>query len=303
MQTLRASDLSVELGLERNQAFECVRIWTGDPPGSPATLPTPALMMNGADPPRSEWAKGIAAPALYVFRPKQPNGAGLLIIPSGAYAFVSFHAHGFEIARRFVEDGFTCFVLLYRLPAEGWEDRALVPLQDAQRAMRIIRCFAAHFAIDPEKLGAIGFSSGGHLAASLATRFWEPTYPPADQADRINPRPAFVGLLCPALTHYGTHHNLLGPEATQTEINARSPSHRIPKDVPPCFLAHARDDDAVSVTDSEEFLAGLNKKGAAVEAHFFDQGGHDLGHASAEELPIKAWPDLFAKWAKGVVGV
>ncbi|MFY7960779.1 MAG: hypothetical protein ACOVVK_11940 [Elsteraceae bacterium] len=80
-------------------------------------------------------------------------------------------------------------------------------------------------------------------------------------------RPAFVGLLCPALTQGVTHRNLLGPQATQTEINARSPSHRIPKDVPPCFIAHARDDAAVCVTDSEEFLAALNANGPTVEAH------------------------------------
>ncbi len=107
----------------------------------------------------------------------------------------------------------------------------------------------------------------------------------------------------PAITRFDGHGTRLGLEATQAETNGRSPSYRIPRDIPPCFIAHARDDNAVSVTESEEFLAALNAKGAAVEAHFFDQGGHDLGRDSPEDLPIKAWPDLFVTWAKGVVGV
>ena len=135
-------------------------IWPGEPPGSgfaPQTLP--------ADWP-PVFVRNVARPKLHVFRPSRPNGDALLVVPGGAYQFVSISNEGVEIGARMTALGITVFVLTYRLPGEGWAHRADVPLQDAQRAMRVIRSRAARFGVDERKVGVLGFSAGGHLAAA-----------------------------------------------------------------------------------------------------------------------------------------
>src|SRR6476469_9224903 len=144
-------------------AKEHIPLWPGKPPGAPNRLPQPSWQMF-PDPDYPQlWIKGIASPEINVFRPALPDVSAILAIPGGGYSFLAVQNEGLHPAERFNADGTTVFVLSYRLPGEGWADRAIVPLSDAQRAMRLIRARSADFRIDPNQLGVLGFSAGGHL--------------------------------------------------------------------------------------------------------------------------------------------
>jgi acetyl esterase/lipase len=181
-------------------------LWPGKPPGAPAKPIVPNWTMNNPPPDRQLWIRGVPTPEVHVFRPAHSDGSSLLAIPGGGYEFLSVQNEGIDAAERFNADRTTVFVLTYRLPAEGWSNRSLVPLQDAQRAMRLIRARAADLRVDPARLGVIGFSAGGHLAADLAVSFDQRVYKPVDAADALPARPAFVGLIYPVTTLEGTTH-------------------------------------------------------------------------------------------------
>ena len=142
-------------------AREVYRIWPGAQPGAPAVLPTPNPTMNGRPGRRELWVRGVAYAELHVFRPARPDGSGLLSLPGGGYSFVSVQNEGLDVAQHFNALKTTVFVLVYRLPREGWSDKHLVAIQDAQRAMRFIRARAAEFRIDPARLGSWVFPPAG----------------------------------------------------------------------------------------------------------------------------------------------
>jgi acetyl esterase/lipase len=285
-------------------AQERIRLWPGKPPGSPARLPTPAPTMNGVKGSRELWLRGIATAEVHVFRPARPDGSAILSLPGGGYGFLSVQNEGIDVAQRFNAGGTTVFVLAYRLPGEGWADRHLVPLQDAQRAMRLIRAGAAGFRIDPARLGVIGFSAGGHLAADLAVAHGESAYAPIDPADRLSARPTFAGLIYPVVslrpraTHAGSMENLLGPSPSSALIDARSPLLRVRAETPPSFLVHAVDDGTVPVENSLDWLAACRAAKVPAEAHIVAEGGHGFGLHLAPHLPGSRWPELFGLWMR-----
>jgi acetyl esterase/lipase len=279
-------------------------LWPGPPPGAPRQLPRPAWTMSGDPGYRQLWIKGIAEPEVNVFRPALPDGSSILAIPGGGYGFLAVQNEGVDAAERFNADRATLFVLSYRLPGEGWANRSLAPLQDAQRAMRLIRSRAAEFRIDPARLGILGFSAGGHLAANLAVSHDERTYAPVDAADRLSARPAFAGLIYPVtsmavgLTHGGSRDNLLGPKPTPQLIAARSPLQHVSAATPPCFLVHAFDDDTVPIANSLAWATACKKAQVSVEAHLLAEGGHGFGFHLPRDNPGSRWPDLFALWMR-----
>jgi acetyl esterase/lipase len=240
-------------------------------------------------------------PELRVFRPDQPNGRSLLSIPGGAYRFVSIANEGVDVARAMTAKGYTVFVLVYRLPGEGWSRREDVPLQDAQRAVRLIRAQSAKYALDPNKVYAVGFSAGGHLGATLATGFAEPVYAPADAADALSARPKGVGLIYPVISHVpGIGHAessrlLLGENPSTQLIARRSPALHVSVETPPVFVMHAIDDPAVPVENSFLIIEALRNAGRPVEAHLFEEGGHGFG-LGAPGLPVNQWIEQFAAW-------
>lgn len=262
--------------------------------------------MNGPKGARELWLRGIPVPELHVFRSPRPDGSALLALPGGGYGFLSVQNEGLDVAQRFVGRGTSVFVLTYRLPGEGWADRELVPLQDAQRAVRIIRARAAEFEVDAGRLGVIGFSAGGHLAADLATAHSESTYKAIDAADRESARPDFVALvyavtsLRARIGHAGSSEMLLGPNAAAAATDARSPVLHVTSASPPSFLVHAIDDTVVPVENSLDWLAVCRTHGLAAEAHLFQKGGHGFGLHLPPELPGSRWPDLLALWMKGL---
>jgi len=270
-------------------------IWPGEPPGSgfaPQTLP--------ADWP-PVFVRNVARPKLHVFRPSRPNGDALLVVPGGAYQFVSISNEGVEIGARMTALGITVFVLTYRLPGEGWVHRADVPLQDAQRAMRVIRSRAARFGVDERKVGVLGFSAGGHLAATLATQHAEQTYAAVDSADERSARPFAAGLVYPVVTmlkpwtHELSRDLLLRKAPTEADVERRSAERHVDAATPPAFIVHAMDDPAVPVENSLRMMNAMREAHRPVEAHFLQEGGHAFG-VGYPGTPSAHWIELFSAW-------
>lgn len=183
-------------------AADVISLWPGTPPGGEGVTLTETVIEASPTPDvfRERSVRGISKPALIVYRPLRPNGSALLLIPGGGYNRQLIDREADEGSRLFNKAGITVFVLRYRLPAEGWQNGADVPLQDAQRAMRMIRANAAKLTIDPARIAIIGFSAGGHVAASLLTRFAAPVYAPVDPIDKLDARPNLAALLYPVIT-------------------------------------------------------------------------------------------------------
>jgi acetyl esterase/lipase len=282
---------------------EEIELWPGTPPGAPSPLPVEQVIDNGNAQHHGRIVKGIARPRMKVFRPAKPNGSALLVTPGGGYSVILIDGEGYLYAPWFAERGWTLFVLYYRLPGEGWANRADVPLADAQRAMRLIRSRAAHYGVDPNKVGALGFSAGGHVCGDLATRFDAKVYEPVDAADQLSARPAIaapiyaVQSMSAPLAHAGSRDMLLGPDSSPELQRAHSPAHNVTAATPPCFLAHAEDDRVVPVENTLEMRAALKAAGVKVETHLFTAGGHGLGLPGPAGEPAHHWKELFATWA------
>lgn len=288
---------------------EVVPLWTGSAPGSRGASITRKIDDQSSDPAHLDrWVTGIDAPALVVRRPARPNGAAVLLVPGGGYGFLSYDNEGISQAEWLNARGITAFILLYRLPGEGWDRREVVPLQDAQRAMRVIRANAAGFGIDPARVAVLGFSAGGHLAGSLATRHSEAVYDPADAADRLSARPVLAGLVYPVVslaegfTHGGSRDNLLGAGSSDAARRHGSVENRVTAETPPVFLVHASDDGLVPVENSLAFYSAMHAANRPAEMHLFDEGGHGFGVRLPAALPASRWPDLFHAYGvrKGV---
>ncbi|HWY62388.1 MAG TPA: alpha/beta hydrolase [Rhizomicrobium sp.] len=283
---------------------EFVPLWPGTPPdgaGIALTLRQQDTVLRDGYHVRS--VAMIQTPGLIVYRPAKPNGLSLLIMPGGGYAFENVDLGGRDVAQHYSSIGITCFVLRYRLPAEGWQDRADVPLQDAQRAMRLIRSNAKFYGIDPAKVASIGFSAGGHLSASLATRFSAKVYDPVDASDALNAKPIVVSLLYPVITmqdgtHPGSRNKLLGSTPGAAALDAYSTERHVPADTPPTFICLAADDpEAAPFANGIAMFGALRAAKIPAELHVFEVGGHGFGVHLAEGKPVGAWPDLFLAWA------
>jgi acetyl esterase/lipase len=267
----------------------------------------------------------IRKPGLTVYRAAKPNGLSLMIIPGGGYEIEEEGIGARDIAEYFSGLGITCFVLRYRLPSEGWLNAAHqvavapdVPLQDAQRAMRLIRANANNYGIDPSKLAAIGGSSGGHLSASLATRSGVKLYDPVDEADALSARPIVSGLLYPVITmqdgrvvasnigNAGSRLFLLGDSIVQNtvetsdaaSVDAYSVERHVGADTPPTFICLAADDRSVPPFENGiAMFSALRAAKIPAELHVFEVGGHNFGVHRTEGKPVGAWPQLFLTWA------
>lgn len=283
-------------------------LWPDVPPGAPAQLPLPDPRITGkAGEYRDLTMRGVDRPIVGVFRPANPTGEAVLILPGGGYEFTAMRNEGLDIARAFGPAGITCFVLSYRLPGEGWGDRANTPLADVQRAMRLIRANAARFAVDPGQLGVIGFSAGGHLAGSLATRHDTIVYDPIDSADRQPARPAFAGLIYavsnvdPGRSHPGSRAMLLGSRPDPAMQERYAVERSINRDTPPLFLLHTADDTVVPIQNSIDTFTAARAADVPVSAHFMERGGHGFGVRLPARMPASQWPALFMKWMTATV--
>lgn len=245
---------------------------------------------------------GVRAPQIVVYAPEEPNGVGILVTPGGSYRRVVLDKEGSALAPFFNARGYTLFVMTYRLPGDGHAEGANAPLADVQRAMRTLRGRAGEWHLDADKLGVLGFSAGGHAAASLGTRYDEQVYDPQDEIDRLSARPAFMALVYPVITlhteidHPGSRYELVGDTPTPLQISHYSLEERVSTDTPPTFLLHAVDDPAVKVENSVVMFSALRRIGVPVEMHLFEQGQHGFGIRDAQGLPVSVWPDLMMAW-------
>ena len=286
------------------QGFERFPIWPGKAPGGERVTvrEVESLRRPDSGPDDGVFAH-VVTPTLTVRRPAKPNGAAILLIPGGGYTRVAIGHEGYNIARRFADAGYVCFSLLYRLPADGWAAGAEAPLQDAQRALRLIRALAPRETFDANRIGVMGFSAGGHLAAWLTSRTPQDSYAPIDAADREPVKAAIAAYMYPviqmegAFVHQGSRTQLLGPDPTMERMQAYSLDRHVSAETPPVFLAHALDDKAVPPENSLAMLAALRAKGVASECHLFENGGHGFGLVSPPAAPAP-WPDLFMAFAK-----
>jgi len=283
---------------------EVVELWPGPPPGSTDAAITRKVADQSKDPAHPDrWVTGIARPVLVVYRPARPNGTAALIMPGGGYGFLSYDNEGVSQAAWLNARGVTAFILLYRLPSEGWNGRADVPLQDAQRAMRVIRSGASHFGIRADQVAILGFSAGGHLAGSLATRHAERVYTPLDAADQLSARPDVAALIYPVVTldqpftHVDSRNKLLGPDAGLADQRARSVERHVDATTPPTFLVHAADDGLVPPANSIALFDALCAAKRPVALHIFEDGGHGFGTRLPKTQSASAWPELFSTFA------
>jgi acetyl esterase/lipase len=229
-----------------------------------------------------------------VFQPARPNGAAVLICPGGAYQRVVLDKEGDETAIRLAQAGITAAVLVYRMPRDGWTAGWQAPLQDAQRAMRMIRGGAVAKGIDPKRVGVLGFSAGGHLAAALTLVGQQAAYQPADNVDAVSPSPDFSALIYAAyLNGQGSPALAVGEAGPAPDLVAR-----VSAATPPVFLVHAADDRSVPVEESRRMDAALKAAGVPSELHVFPEGGHGFGIAGARGKEAGRWPDLFLAWGR-----
>jgi len=285
------------------EPIERFPIWPKAPPGGEGLSVRDETVKRSANGPADDIAwPHVATPMLNVVPAPQPNGGAILYIPGGGYARVAVGREGSGIARTFAARGYTVFELLYRLPHDGWAAGPDVSLQDAQRAMRLIRAGAAKWRIDPARIAATGFSAGGHLTARLASRSALKTYDPVDAADTQSARPTVVGLFFPVITmaeptaHAHSKRELLGTDTSPARIARFSAENDLPADMPPTLVAHAADDPVVSPVNSLTMFAALQAAKVPSELHIFEKGGHGLPLKEAgKDHP---WPALFERFAR-----
>jgi acetyl esterase/lipase len=276
---------------------EVLSLWPGAPPAGPG--PSGAEQLDEAKHPGA--VSNVVRPTLRVFRPARPNGAAVMIAGGGGYRRIENGPESFPAAQWLAGQGVTAFVLTYRLPREGWST-VDVPFQDAQRGLRLIRANAARWAVDPGRIGVLGFSAGGHLMGTLAVRPDAPFYAPADTADRVSARPDFAALAYPVITLKPpfdltvTRRTLVGESPSPAQAEAYSVETHVSDRTPPTFLVQAADDPIAPVDNSLLMFAALRRAKVRAEVHIFEQGGHGfaLGEAGT---PLSSWPSLFMRWA------
>jgi len=273
-----------------------IRLWPGDAPGGGGPRGPLDISDKGA-------VSNVAHPFLTRHDPARPNGAAVLVAGGGGYKRIEEGSEARPAAQWLVEQGITAFVLTYRLPGEGWQDGAMAPVQDAQRALRLIRSQSP--GLDPHRLGVLGFSSGGHLLGMASTRSGWRSYTQVDAADDTSARPDFAALIYPVVTleppydDTSTRRQLVGNHPTLRESAEWSVETHVRRDCPPMFLVQADDDPISNPANTRILEAACRQAGVPVERHHFSSGGHGFG-LGRPGTPTTAWPALYQHWLTGI---
>ena len=224
----------------------------------------------------------VVLPTLTKYSPVNPNGIAVIICPGGGYTRLAIDHEGTEVAKRFNESGITAFVLKYRLPNDSiMLDKTIGPLQDVQQAIRTVRSKAITWGLNPQKIGVMGFSAGGHLASTAATHF--NFIADFTIKDTISLKPDFVILIYPVISfddsiaHKGSKTNLVGKNPSADLVARFSNELQVTKNCPPAFLVHAGDDGTVPVENSIRFYQACIKNKVPAEMHLYPKGGHGFG--------------------------
>ena len=245
--------------------------------------------------------RNVSEAEMYVYLPKIGinTGAAVVICPGGGYIMEAMDHEGYDMAEWLTSQGVAGIVLKYRLPY-GHDE---IPLEDVQRALRIVHQKAAEWGINPAKIGIAGSSAGGHLASTAGTRFDLGKPDASDPIEKYSCRPDFMLLLYPVITfseefgHMGSRTNLIGSGNKWELVEKYSNELHVTAQTPPTFLILADDDGAVPTRNSIEFYMALKKFKIPVEMHIFRDGGHGFG-MTKKNLPVDQWPNLFAQWMK-----
>lgn len=280
-----------------------IDIWPSTAPGSDTVSVIEEIEDRNPDGPcyLNRVVKKVTNPTIKHFAPEKPNGRAVLLCPGGGYALLAYDKEGYDLAEWLNERDITAFVLKYRLPIDGHENRELVALQDAQRAIRYIRANAETFNINPDSIGIFGGCAGGHLAASLSVHYdWE-TYVPFDDIDTISARPDLSILMYPVisfqdeLTHSGSRTNLLG-DVTQTKKDSFSTEMHVDSETPKAFLFHSKTDGSVKYGNSEAYAEALTNAGVSNSLNLYKNGGHGVGKCEAGFTDFSQWPNDLDEW-------
>ena len=246
----------------------------------------------------------IQEPDIAVYLPPKrcASGVAFLICPGGSYGVLSYDWEGVQIAKWLNSKGIAGIIVKYRLPnAKSNIIGHLSPLLDVKKAMRLTRHHAEEWNFNKNKIGVLGFSAGGHLAATLATRFDEGDKDAADPIEKESCRPDFAGLIYPVISmttphvHENSRNNLIGPDADAKTITEYSNELHVKENTPPSFISHAADDDIVKVENSLLMYQALKNKNIPVEMHLYPFGGHGFSLAIGKEY-LQTWPDRFMDW-------
>ena len=262
-------------------------VWPGTPPdpnpvtGPEADTTTPTMGLTGGR--RVTRIGNVSIPTYTVYSPEKPNGAAVIVCPGGGYRVVSLDLEGSEVCQWFNSIGVTAILLKYRVPDVGRYPQAKAPLDDAQRCMGIVRQHAAEWRIDPSRVGVLGFSAGGHLAAALCTHWRSRIYARVDAADDLSCRPDFAFIIYPGY--------MLDP----SKPGAMNPDVPVDKETPQAFVSVAEDDYAHSEGTIAYALACV-KAHVPVELHVYPVGGHGYGMREVAGHPITRWGELAAQW-------
>ncbi|MFS0488725.1 alpha/beta hydrolase [Leadbetterella byssophila] len=243
----------------------------------------------------------VTVPTLAIYKPqKQTSNAAVVICPGGGYAVLAYKKEGEDLARWFSERGMIAVVLKYRLPQrEYFTDAGIRPLQDAQSAIAFVKSHAKEWGI--KDVGIMGFSAGGHLAATTSTLFDNPVGEIKRSLEEV--RPDFSLLIYPVIslddniTHEGSKKNLLGPNFNEQELKRYSPEKNITEKTPPVFLVSTTDDWVVSENSIAYYLAAKRHKVPA-EMHIYEKGGHGYALTKDNRGPVEKWPEALEAWLK-----
>jgi acetyl esterase/lipase len=226
----------------------------------------------------------VATPTMTRYSPKSKNtGAAVVVFPGGGYRILAIDLEGTEVCDWLTSAGITCILLKYRVPDSGPYPKSPIALVDAQRTLGLVRFHAAEWHLDPHRIGVLGFSAGGHLAAALSTHFEQRLYRPVDAADQVSCRPDFAVVIYP------------GYLALADQNFAPNPEIHVTPQTPPTFLLQTEDDHVAHVESSLVYYAALKSANVPVEMHLYTEGVHGYG-LRRTALPVTGWPQLVETW-------
>jgi acetyl esterase/lipase len=271
----------VTIAVAREQPFT-IDVWPHEVPGEKGDIGAEEVLpMQGET--NVKRVSNVTQPTITVYRPEKDKdtGAAVLICPGGGYHILAMDLEGEEVAEWLNGIGVTGVVLKYRVPRREDRPKHEAPLQDAQRAMSLVRSHAHEWEIDPQRIGILGFSAGGHLSAAMSTNYERRQYDVIDDVDSVSCRPDFAVLVYPAYL---------------TEGDGLAPEIRVDSQSPPTFFVHASDDGISSENSIRMYLA-LKATGVPAELHIYDRGGHGFG-LRRSEFPCSTWPQRCEQWLK-----
>lgn len=278
-----------------------VPIWpSAAPDGQPARAPESVVTVSHLVAGRPWLAVlNVSQPTMTVYSPKGKNtGAAVVVLPGGGFEVLAIDLEGSEVCDWLTSKGITCVLLKYRVPSEPYDWRcdcrpdglatSTRSLEDLQRTIGLVRFHAKQWHIDPHKIGVLGFSAGGYLAAEISTKYQKRLYAPLDDADKESARPDFAMLVYPGHLAPG-----------KTDGNTLNPNVPVTPETPPTLLVQAENDNTDGVNQSLVYYAALKKAGVPVEMHLYAQGGHAFG-LRRTPFPITDWPRLAETWLRTI---